>query len=76
VSPRIELEGFQRIHLRAGEARHVEFTLMPRQLSEVDEKGNRAVLPGDYAIFVASGQPSSNTPEVTLHIAGTEALPR
>jgi beta-glucosidase len=76
VSPRVELEGFQRIHLRAGEARCVEFTLTPRQLSEVDEKGNRAVVPGEYAISVAGGQPSSNTPAITLHIAGTEALPR
>ena len=76
VSPRVELEGFERIHLRAGESRRVKFTLTPRQLSEVDEQGNRAVLPGDYAISVAGGQPSSNTPTVTLHIAGTKALPQ
>ena len=76
VSPRVELEGFQRIHLRAGESRRVEFTLTPRQLSEVDEKGNRTVLSGDYAISVAGGQPSSTTPIATLHIAGTMALPQ
>ncbi|MGD0345816.1 MAG: glycoside hydrolase family 3 C-terminal domain-containing protein [Terracidiphilus sp.] len=76
VSPRVELEGFERIHLRAGEVRRVQFTLTPRQLSEVDERGNRAVLPGDYAISVAGGQPSSNTPAVTLHITGTKALPQ
>jgi beta-glucosidase len=76
VSPRVELEGFERIHLGAGEARRVEFTLTPRQLSEVDEKGDRAVVPGDYSISVAGGQPLSNTPAITLHIAGTEMLPR
>jgi beta-glucosidase len=76
VSPRVELEGFERIHLLASESRRVEFTLTPRQLSEVDEKGNRAVLPGDYAISVAGGQPSSTTPAITLHIAGTKALPQ
>ncbi|MFZ0337717.1 MAG: glycoside hydrolase family 3 C-terminal domain-containing protein, partial [Terracidiphilus sp.] len=76
ISPRVELEGFERIHLRAGEARRVEFTLTPRQLSEVDEKGNRAVLPGNYAISIAGGQPSLNTPDVALHIAGTTTLPR
>jgi hypothetical protein len=42
----------------------------------VDEKGNRAVLPGVYAITVAGEQPSSNTPTVTLHIAGTKTLPQ
>jgi beta-glucosidase len=76
VSPHVELEGFERIHLRAGEAQRVEFTLTPRQLSEVDEKGNRAVLPGDYAIAVAGGQPSAKTPAVTLHISGTKTLPQ
>jgi beta-glucosidase len=76
LSPHVELEGFERIHLRAGEAQHVEFTLTPRQLSAVDEKGNRAVLPGVYAISVAGGQPSSNTPALVLHIAGTKALPQ
>ncbi len=76
VSPRVELEGFERIHLQAGEARQVEFTLTPRQLSEVDEKGNRAVLQGDYAISVSGGQPSPDTPKAAIHIEGTEALPQ
>jgi beta-glucosidase len=76
VSPRIELEGFQRIHLRAGETRRVQFTLSPRQLSEVDEKGNRAVAPGDYAIYVSGGQPETGTPAATLHISGSVALPK
>ena len=40
----------------------VQFTLTPRELSEVDEKGNRAVVPGDYAIYVAGGQPDTGTP--------------
>lgn len=76
VSPRVELEGFERVHLRAGESRRVQFTLTPRQLSEVDEKGNRAVLPGVYAISVAGEQPLSNTPAITVHVSGTVMLPR
>lgn len=76
VSPRVELEGFQRIHLRAGETRRVQFTLSARQLSEVDEKGNRAVLPGDYAIYISGGQPEAGTPAATLHISGSAALPK
>jgi beta-glucosidase len=76
VSPLVELEGFTRIHLRAGETRRVEFTLNPRELSEVDEKGNRAVVPGDYRIYVSGGQPQADTPAVTLHISGTMALPK
>jgi beta-glucosidase len=76
VSPKLELEGFKRIHLRAGETRRVQFTLSPRQLSAVDEKGNRAVLPGDYAIYVSGGQPEAGKPAATLHISGTVALPK
>jgi len=76
VSPHVELEGFERVHLRAGESRRVVFTLTPRQLSEVDEKGDRAVVPGDYAISITGGQPAADTPEVTLHISGTQPLPR
>jgi beta-glucosidase len=76
VSPHVELEGFQRVHLRAGEVQNVQFTLSARQLSEVDAKGNRAVMPGDYAIYVAGAQPEPGTPAAKLHISGTMALPR
>jgi beta-glucosidase len=76
VSPRVELEGFERIHLRAGEMRRVQFTLFPRQLSEVNEEGNRTVAPGDYAIYVSGGQPEAGTPAATLSISGTVALPK
>ncbi|HEY1803781.1 MAG TPA: glycoside hydrolase family 3 C-terminal domain-containing protein [Terracidiphilus sp.] len=76
VSPALELEGFKRIHLAAGESRRVQFTLSPRQLSEVDEKGNRAVTPGDYKIFVAGCQPEAETPSATISISGTMTLPK
>jgi beta-glucosidase len=76
VSPSLELEGFKRIHLRAGEGRRVAFTLNPRQLSEVDEKGNRAVMPGVYAIYISGGQPKAGTPAAAVHVSGTAALPK
>jgi beta-glucosidase len=76
VSPVVELEGFKRIHLRAGEARRVQFSLSPRQLSEVDEKGNRAVMPGDYSTYVSGGQPEEGTPSATISISGMMALPK
>jgi beta-glucosidase len=76
VSPAVELEGFKRVHLQGGESRRVQFTLSPRQLSEVDEKGNRAVTPGDYQIYVSDAQPEAETPAVTIHISGTMALPK
>jgi beta-glucosidase len=76
LSPHLELEGFERIHLRAGEMQKVQFTLSPRQLSGVDDKGNRAVVPGDYSIYVAGAQPEPGTPAAKLRISGTVALPK
>jgi len=76
VSPKVELEGFKRIHLRAGEAQNIQFTLMPRELSEVDEKGDRAVVPGDYKVYLSGGQPKPGTLSATIHISGEMALPR
>jgi beta-glucosidase len=75
-SPHVELEGFQRIHLRPGETKRVEFTLTPRQLSEVDDKGDRAVVPGDYTICIAGAQPQPGALVAKLHIEGTAALPK
>ena len=76
VSPALELEGFKRIRLGAGESGRVQFTLSPRQLSEVDEKGNRAVTPGEYEIYVSGGQPEAGTPSATIGIAGSMSLPK
>jgi beta-glucosidase len=76
MTPQVELEGFKRIHLRAGETLQVEFVLYARQLSEVDAQGNRAVVPGDYSIFVGGGQPEPGATPATLHITGTLALPK
>ena len=54
------------------------FTLDPRTLSQVDNKGVRAVTPGSYRIAVGGGQPSetTNTQTATFNIEGTQELPR
>ena len=55
-SPIRNLRGFQRIHLRAGESRHVSFTLGAEDLSK-----------SAVDISVGGGQPVGNVP----HIQGT-----
>jgi beta-glucosidase len=77
VSPTLALEGFTRIHLSPGETRYVAFTLDPRTLSQVDDKGARAVSPGSYRIAVGGSQPSVNTNSQTADftIEGTQELP-
>ena len=50
------LVGFDRITLRRGEKRTVTFTITPRQMSLIDERGKRVIEPGEFAISVGGGQ--------------------
>jgi beta-glucosidase len=77
TAPIRALRGFTRIHLGAGETQRVHFTLDSRDLSEVNEKGNRIVARGSYRISVGGGQPGTAAPqaEAEFQIKGTRRLP-
>ncbi len=51
------LAGFTRVHLAPGQSTHVAFTLDPRTLGQVNEKGERVVLPGVYEVYLGGAQP-------------------
>lgn len=51
------LAGVQRIPLKAGERRQVTFTLTPRQLAIVNDRGERVEEAGDFEISVGGKQP-------------------
>ncbi|MGF6712173.1 beta-glucosidase [Luteibacter sp. W1I16] len=77
LAPKRSLVGFQRVHLAPGESRRVTFELDPRRLSSVDAAGQRAVLPGDYGVFLGGGQPGDASGErAGFTIRGRQALPR
>jgi len=80
LSPNLQLDAFERIHLLPGETKHVTFKLSPRQLSEVDAKGVRAVQPGRYKISVGGSQPNdalapTAAQTASFTIVGTQELP-
>jgi beta-glucosidase len=77
VAPLRALRGFTRVSLNAGETRHVQFTLQPRDLSEVNEKGDRIISEGDYSVSLGGGQPGTIAPgeKATFRIKGNQALP-
>src|SRR5208283_1229934 len=77
AAPRHALRGFTRIHVAAGNSQHVRFRLDARDLSEVDDKGNRIVASGAYRITVGGGQPGTAAPQVKAEfkIKGKRALP-
>jgi beta-glucosidase len=77
VAPIRALRGFERVPLGAGETKHVHFTLDARDLSEVDEKGDRIVADGAYRISVGGSQPGTAAPlaEAEFRITGAQKLP-
>jgi beta-glucosidase len=74
VSPKLALAGFERVHLAAGETRHLTFTLDARTLSQVDAQGNRTVAPGRYTLALGDSQPTSATKRLTFQVSGTQAV--
>jgi len=71
------LRGFTRVHLAAGKTQRVQLKLDPRDLSYVNEAGDRLVASGKYHVSVGGGQPgtSAATVEVPLEISGEYKLP-
>jgi beta-glucosidase len=76
-TPLRALRGMSRVHLKAGEQKHVKLTLSPRDLSYVNEAGDRFVSTGDYLITVGGGQPGTGAPHAESHlmIQGEQKLP-
>ncbi|RAK52999.1 glycoside hydrolase family 3 protein [Phenylobacterium deserti] len=77
------LHGFQRVSLKKGETRTVQFTLDERALSTVDEKGVRRIDPGQVQIWVGGGQPVARqglaqAPGVRtqFQLTGSKTLPK
>ncbi|HUI40817.1 MAG TPA: glycoside hydrolase family 3 C-terminal domain-containing protein [Terriglobia bacterium] len=72
------LKGFERVHLAAGETKHVTFKLDPRDLSLVTEKGEHEIEPGNYRVFVGGSQPGEGARgvEARFSITGERRLPR
>jgi beta-glucosidase len=71
------LRGFTRVHLDAGEQKHVKITFQPRDLSYVNEAGDRHVGAGEYTVTVGGGQPGTAAAhaDAKLTIQGDQALP-
>jgi beta-glucosidase len=66
--PVMQLRGFQRISLEAGEKKTVEFTITPDTLSMLDRDMHRVVEPGIFEIMV--GPSSDQTTIVPLQVSG------
>lgn len=64
--PVMELKGFERIHLKAGESKNVEFKITPEMLKFYNASLNHIIEPGDFDIMV--GTDSHNVKKAILTI--------
>ena len=55
--PLRSLAGVERIHLRPGERRVVNFTIEPRQLAVITDDGRTVEEPGDFKVTIGGKQP-------------------
>jgi beta-glucosidase len=71
------LRGFRRVHLAPGQTQAVAFDLKPRDLSMVDDRGNRIIPAGKYTVSIGGGQPGSGLPTIAgdFAVAGQAKLP-
>ena len=72
------LVGFKRVHLGAGESAHVSLTIDPRSQGQVDEKGNRVIVPGEYTVSLAGAQPqeAASVQTAKFNVSGEAELPK
>jgi beta-glucosidase len=72
------LAGFKRIHINAGGSAHVSLTIDPRSLGQVDEKGNRVIVPGEYTVSLGGAQPQETASVATgkFNVSGKTQLPK
>jgi beta-glucosidase len=61
-SPLRALRAFTRIHVPAGTTQQAHFVLSPRDLSLVNEAGDRIIAEGSYRVSVGGGQPGTGAP--------------
>jgi beta-glucosidase len=69
TQPVMRLRGFERIALKPGEKKTVEFTVTPETLSILNVDMQRVVEPGDYELMV--GPSSDKTSTVKLTVVGS-----
>ena len=71
------LRAFTRIHLAAGESRPVALDIPARDLSYVNDAGDRVITAGEYRVSVGGGQPGTGAAvaEATVTINGQQTFP-
>jgi beta-glucosidase len=73
-APLRALKGFQRIFLKAGESKTIQFRLSPEDLSIIDDNGNPIEFSGKVMISVGGGQPGTKIKTTSNVVNGTISI--
>jgi beta-glucosidase len=73
-APLKALKGFQRILLKAGESKSVQFILNSQDLSIVDEQGKMKQVKGKIMISIGGGQPDEKHKTTSDTVKGYVSL--
>jgi beta-glucosidase len=78
LTPLRTLGGFTRVRIEPGQTAPVRIQLDPRTLGQVNEKGERVIVPGTYSVAVGGAQPAEFPGAVTatFNVTGSQTLPR
>jgi beta-glucosidase len=78
LTPLRTLAGFARVHVEPGQTSHVKVQVDPRTLGQVNETGERVILPGTYTVAIGGAQPAefAGTVTATFSVTGSKTLPR
>ena len=71
------LAGFKRVHLALGKSAHISLAIDPRSLGQVDQKGHRVIVPGEYTVSLGGAQPqdAASVQSSKFNVTGTAELP-
>ena len=74
--PKLQLEGFDRINLKPGESKVVEFELTARQFSIIGKDDKRVIEKGNFVISVGGGQPNVGATTISgkIKLTGKNSL--
>src|SRR5262249_39233502 len=76
-APLRSLRAFKRVPIKAGGTQHVSFSLQDRDLSHVEEGGDRIIAAGQYGVRVGGGQPDTTAAgsDASFSVQGKKKLP-